>query len=238
MPRAHHLWGSFSVQGPEFPVWWRVLGAVFLGGNMAIATWGDKRMTVKEVAEALSAGIQTVHDSIDRLFPGIKRNGIVTYLDEPQVSAISEDLKRAHNIDLTATRKVVFTDLEMMEKAATVMAWFKSESDRLRAELSAAQPAIESHTALMRSSRTMSITEASKHFDLHPKTEVFPYLRDHGYLTQHDLPTQAAIDAGYLALRETVCPGGKVVPQAVVLTSQLEAWRLRVIPQIRAWLAK
>lgn len=83
----------------------------------------------------------------------------------------------------------------------------------------------------------MSITQAAKHFGLHPKTEVFPYLRDRGYLTIRDLPTQSAIDAGYLALRETKCPDGDIRPQAVVLASQLETWRTRVIPQIMAWKA-
>jgi anti-repressor protein len=104
--------------------------------------------------------------------------------------------------------------------------------------LEIAAPKVESFDALMRSEQTMSITDAAKHFGLHPKTEVFPYLRDRGYLTLTDLPTQAAIDAGYLALRETKCPDGTVRKQAVVLASQLETWRLRVVPQIKAWEAK
>lgn len=107
-----------------------------------------------------------------------------------------------------------------------------------QAELVIAAPKIESFEALMRSEQTMSITDAAKHFGLHPKTEVFPYLRELRYLTREDLPTQAAIDAEYLALRETKCADGEVRRQSVVLASQLDTWRVRVVPQIRAWMGE
>jgi hypothetical protein len=82
----------------------------------------------------------------------------------------------------------------------------------------------------------MSITDAAKHFGLHPKAEVFPYLRARGYLTAKDLPTLHAIGSGYLAIRETRCPDGEFRSQAVVLASQLDTWRKRVVPQVKAWL--
>jgi phage regulator Rha-like protein len=101
--------------------------------------------------------------------------------------------------------------------------------------LEKAAPKIEAFNDLMRSENTMSITQAAKHFGLHPKTEVFPYLRAHGYLTQTDLPTQAALDAQYLAQRQNVDRFGICHPQAVVLTSQLEHWRAHVVKQIKRW---
>ena len=113
------------------------------------------------------------------------------------------------------------------------------EIEAKTAALAIAAPKVESFEALMRSERTMSITDAAKHFGLHPKSEVFPYLRACGYLTMMDLPTQAAIDAGYLALREVERRGdGQIIKQACVLVSQLETWRTRVVPQIKAWEAK
>lgn len=113
------------------------------------------------------------------------------------------------------------------------------EIEAKTAALALAAPKVESFEALMRSERTMSITDAAKHFGLHPKIEVFPYLRACGYLTMMDLPTQAAIDAGYLALREVERRGdGQIIKQACVLVSQLETWRTRVVPQIKAWEAK
>lgn len=114
-------------------------------------------------------------------------------------------------------------------------AFLRRELLRVAEELERAAPKIEGFDALMRSDRTMSVTEAAKHFGLHPKTEVFPYLRTHGYLTGKDLPSQSAIDAGYLALRENKDADGNIRPQAVVLDAQLDTWRTRVVPQVLAW---
>jgi anti-repressor protein len=101
------------------------------------------------------------------------------------------------------------------------------------AALALAAPKCESFDALMRSERQMSITEAAKNFGLHPKTKVFPYLRARGYLTLTGLPTQAAIDAGYLSLKETTDQAGNVWPQAVVEAWQLERWRAHVVRQVK-----
>lgn len=198
--------------------------------------YGDKRMTVKEVAEATGAPIRTIHDAIDRLFPGLKENGITTYLNEEQVSAVSSDLKRAHNVDLADTRKLAVTALEIEEMTLKVISYHKAEADRLRSELVAAKPAIESHAAMMRSDKTMSITQCAKHFGVHPKTEVFPYLRARGYLTSKDLPSQDALDADILALVETRDRyTDAIYPQAVVRVCQLEKWRTVVVPNIEKW---
>ena len=204
-----------------------------------MALFGDKRMTVREVADALGCDDETVRRHVKKLWPDTFQNGKTAYLDEAQVTAVKVCLERSGRNDLrnVAEAENVHTDLEMKQKAAEVMGWLISEADRLRAELAQAAPKVESFDALMRSEKTMSITDAAKHFGLHPKTEVFPYLRERGYLTSADMPTQAAIDAGYLALREAHCQNGEVRKQAVVLASQLETWRIRVVPQIAAWKA-
>lgn len=194
-------------------------------------------MTIREISDSTNTPIQTVHDAVDRVLPGIKKNGVTTYLDERQVALVSAELKRSHNTDLMGTRKVVTTELERVETIMKAMEYLKLDADTLRAQLVAAAPKIECAEALMRSERTMSITDAAKHFGLHPKGDVFPYLRDRGYLTMRDLPTQAALDAGYLSFRETKCPDGEVRGQAVVEVCQLETWRTRVIPQIQEWKA-
>jgi phage antirepressor YoqD-like protein len=194
-------------------------------------------MTVQQVAEALGCDESTIRRHIRDLFPDLPKNGKTTLLGEIEVTAIKKAIETSGRTDLGNVTQLqnVHTDLEMKIKAAEVIGWLTSEADRLRSELAKAAPKIESFEALQRSEQTMSITDAAKHFGLHPKTEVFPYLRDHGYLTVHDLPTQAAIDAGYLALRETQCPDGDFRKQSVVLASQLETWRTRVIPQAIKW---
>ena len=105
----------------------------------------------------------------------------------------------------------------------------------LEAQAAIDAPKVELAEAIGTSERTMSITDAAKVFQLHPKTEVFPYLRALGYLTLTDLPTQAAIDQGYLSLKQTKDRDGNIWPQAVVEVWQLETWREHVVPQIKRW---
>lgn len=97
-------------------------------------------------------------------------------------------------------------------------------------------PKAESHDALMKSENTMSITLCAKHFGLHPKGTVFPYLREHGYLTTKDKPSQTALDADIMALVQNKDRfTGMIYPQAVVRTRQLEKWRTYIVPRIIAW---
>jgi phage antirepressor YoqD-like protein len=193
----------------------------------------EKKMTVKEVAEALGYETRTVQIKVKELFPDIVEAGKTTMLNEAQVTAIKMDCEK---------KFAVTTDLEMMMMDARVSEWKTRKIQELQAQieqknqqLAIAAPKVESFDAMQRAENTMSITRAAKHFGLHPKTEVFPYLRDCGYLTGSDLPSQAALDAGYLVQRQTRCPDGVFRPAACVMLSQLETWRVRVVPQIEAW---
>jgi len=197
-----------------------------------------KVLTVKELSAEIGVPERTIHNAIDRAFPGLKKNGFTTLLNENEITEISKELKKAHNSDLATTGKVVTTELEMKQKAAEVMAWLISESQRKDVIIAELEPKAEAADALMKSERTMSITECAKYFGLHPRSTVFPYLRDLGYLTSQDLPTQAAIDSGYMVLKKTVCADKVVRSQAMVLDCQLDTWRKRVIPQIKAWETK
>jgi len=84
---------------------------------------GARMMTVKELSAAIVVPERTIHNAIDRLFPGLKKNGLTTMLNEQQVAEISKELKKAHNSELASSGKVIDTDIEMMEKAADVMRW-------------------------------------------------------------------------------------------------------------------
>ena len=105
------------------------------------------------------------------------------------------------------------------------------------------RPLAESAKALIHSSatNTMSITNAAKHFGLHPRKEVFPFLREKGYLTKKDIPSMKAIEEGFLTLRETIIPAreedeeDKVVQQAVVEARNLPEWERRLVSRIREW---
>ena len=201
-----------------------------------LARTGETFMTVKAIAEVLGTAESTIRNKARELFPESIENGKVSLFTEEEVSAIKNAIVPR---DLTLKSKLdsAVTSIDIERMTLQVIQYHVGKVNQLEAELAAAAPKVESFNALMRSEYTMSITEAAKHFGLHPKAEVFPYLRDRGYLTARDLPTQAALDAGYLAVREAHCLDGEVRKQAVVLTSQLETWRTRVIPQIAHWKA-
>jgi len=203
---------------------------------------GDRRMTVKEVAEALGVD----HSTVSRHLNAIRidlcnvakvENGKAASISEAEATEIKRRIERSGRNDLANVREVsqATTPLEIAEMTLRVIAYHKDEADRLRRELADAQPKIESAEAIAKCETAMSITDAAKHFGLHPKLEVFPYLRARGYLTREDLPTQAAIDQGYLALRQNPDRFGVCHPQAVVLTWQLENWRAHVVRQVKAW---
>jgi len=218
---------------------------------------GVKTMDSRDLAELLNARHAEVFESISTQLPRVGYTAIPYTYTHPQNGQkyqayrlpYRETIIIASGYSVELRARVIDRWLELERAAAPAIPKTFSEALQLAADqakeieaktaaLAIAAPKVESFDHLMRSEHTMSITQAAKHFGLHPKAEVFPYLRDRGYLTARDLPTQAALDSGYLALRESECSDGEVRPQAVVLTSQLETWRKRVIPQIEAWKAE
>ena len=195
---------------------------------------GDRRMTVKEVAEALGYEPDTIRKKAKEFFPDSVENGRLTLLSEAQAAEIKKNLV-PRTLALKSEVASAVTALEIHEMTVKVIEYHVAENARLKRELADAQPKIESAEALAKCETAMSITDAAKHFGLHPKLEVFPYLRARGYLTREDLPTQAAIDNGYLALRQNPDRFGVCHPQAVVLTWQLENWRAHVVHQVKRW---
>lgn len=95
------------------------------------------------------------------------------------------------------------------------------------------KPKVESFEALQRSNGNMSITDASKHFGLHVKMEVYPFLRSHGYLTGKNQASQKAIDEKILSTKESKGNDGKFRPQPVVDNSSLEIWRTKIVEKIK-----
>jgi phage antirepressor YoqD-like protein len=133
-------------------------------------------------------------------------------------------------------------DMEMMiqtevERRLNDPRFLQLKVSALLSELEIAQPKLESHDALMKSDTTMSIIDASKHFDLQPKKHVFPYLRSHRFLTQWDLPTREAEAMDILILREAHIPHSDMLKQqSMVEARQLERWRTYLVPRIRKWI--
>lgn len=199
----------------------------------SVAGYFSNLMTIRQVAEALGVTPEAIKKHVREMYPENIKNGIMTYLDEEQVT----EIKRR----MVPTTEVVaaVTSLDIERMTLQVIQYHASKVKELETALAIAAPKAESHDAMMRSEKTMSITQCAKHFGVHPKTEVFPYLRARGYLTSKDLPSQDALDADILALVETRDRyTDAIYPQAVVRVCQLEKWRTVVVPNIEKWKAE
>ena len=103
-------------------------------------------------------------------------------------------------------------------------------------ELAALIPLIETHDALMARDKTMSITGASKHFELKPRKWVLPYMWSHDLLTLDNRPTANAFALGLLVLKEAYNgTTGYVADQAMVEVRQLKRWLEYLVPRILQW---
>jgi phage antirepressor YoqD-like protein len=188
----------------------------------------QRTMTIKDVAIAFNCDISTVTKRVKELFPDLSKNGIQTVLNEIQVTQLKLVLQQ--NSHLGNVSELPKTDLEKELLIAQAMQFQQEKIQTLQSRLSEAEekifldaPKVESFEILMKTNTDMSITTACKHFSIHPKTDGFPYLREHGYLTQKDLPTQKAIDLGIMSVRENASRlAGTTFTQAVVKACQLE----------------
>jgi len=183
-----------------------------------VALKGDRRMTVAEVSGILNRDESTIRKIGKALYPDAFSNGVKTYLTEAQVTAIKMNLGK--NSELPKTE---------LEKELVILQAMQFQQERIlsmQTQLESQAPKVEAYEALMKTDTHMSITQAAKHFNLHPKLQVFPYLRTKGYLTKADMPTQKALDLDILTLRQNENKEhGKTYPQAVVEANQLDNFR-------------
>lgn len=79
----------------------------------------------------------------------------------------------------------------------------------------------------------ISITETFKHFNIKPRAEGFPYLRENGYLTRKDIPTAKSLQQDLMVVKQIIANDGTTVTTARVQRNQLTRWNKLIIPSIR-----
>ena len=175
-----------------------------------IAINGEKRMTVKEVAEALGTAESTIRNKAAELFPEIIKNGIATMLNETQVVQIKQSIIPR---DLTLKSKLdnAVTDIEMMEKTNQVMVWLASKIEQ---ERSARIEAERKNAILMHVSKTYTATEIAKELNMRSAIELNKKLADMKIkFKQNDTWVLYAdyANLGYTEIKQTVLDTGQVV---------------------------
>jgi len=194
-----------------------------------LSLFGEKRMTVKEVAEVLGVSERVVQLSAKRLYPEEIRNGFTTYLTEAQATSIKLDLQRHHNLE--GTFEVVTTDIEMKQKAAEVMAWLMRDNEQLKAALAIAAPKAELADRIATADGLKSLAEIGKINGIGP-VKIFEVLSSRGILyrkLKSWLPYQCYIDQGYFSVKESTYKvmGQDVLYSTTYVTGKGELWLAR-----------
>jgi DNA-binding Lrp family transcriptional regulator len=178
--------------------------------NKELAKNGEKRMTVKEVAEALGYERDTIRKKVKELFPELVENGKTTLLNELQVTAIRQSLV-PRTLALKSEVDSALTEFDMMERAADVMRWLYAKVEQERA---ARIDAERKNAILMHVSKTYTATEIAKELNMRSAIELNKKLADMKIqFKQNDTWVLYAdyANLGYTEIKQTVLDSGQVV---------------------------
>jgi phage antirepressor YoqD-like protein len=170
-----------------------------------LAVQGGRRMTVKEVADVLGVQEQLIRKHVRELYPDLMINGVATYLDEAQITAVKQKMR-----PVTLVTGAI-TDLEaaemLLRSAEHFKARFEQEhSARIEAEqrLAVAEPLAAFTDTAMRSKDVLSMGEAAKILKLgYGRNTFLQRLREMGIFMADNVPYQPYIDRGYFRVDET-----------------------------------
>jgi phage antirepressor YoqD-like protein len=173
---------------------------------------GDKRMTVKEVADALGVDDSTITKRVKAIFPDIVRNGVTTYLTEPQVVAVKQSLIENGHLGQLSEVKAATTELEMLLLDEKVSRWksqkiaeLSKQVDQQKIQIAELEPKAEFYDAVTGSADTIEIGEVAKILAIKNmgRNNLFQLLRDNAILMQNNQPYQKYIDCGYFRTIES-----------------------------------
>jgi phage antirepressor YoqD-like protein len=168
----------------------------------------EKRMTVREVAEVLNVSERVVQLAIKRLHPEIVKNGITTYLNERQVTAIKLELESHHNLEGTFE---VSTRLERQLYIAKALQFANEEIQQLQSELSQKEkkiaedaPKVEFFDQVADSKDAINMRKVAAVLNMHGwgRNKLFRHLRAKGILDAQNIPYREYQDRGYFRVIE------------------------------------
>jgi phage antirepressor YoqD-like protein len=177
----------------------------------SLARQGDKRMTVREVAEALQLPEQTLRNNIRSLFPELMQNGVTTYLNEEQVTSLKLEIERHHNLSSTGEVNQVSTRLERQLYIAKALQFANEEIQQLQSELSqkdkkiaADAPKVEFFDQVADSKDALQMRDVAAALNIPGlgRNKIFERLRKKGILDDCNIPYREYQDRGYFRVIE------------------------------------
>jgi phage antirepressor YoqD-like protein len=176
-----------------------------------LAVKGDKRMTVREVADVLQIPEQTLRNNIRTLFPKLMQNGVTTYLNEEQVTALKLEIERHHNLSSTGQVGHVSTRLERQLYIAKALQFVNEEIQQLRSELSqrerkiaADAPKVEFFDQVADSKDVLQMRDVAAALNMPGwgRNKIFERLRNKGVFDERNVPYREFQDRKYFRVIE------------------------------------
>jgi len=171
-----------------------------------LTAYGDKRMTVREVAEVLEVSPDTIKISIRELFPDLMENGKTTYLNEVQVTAVKMNLRKNSQVAIqpkTGLEKALLIK-QAMQFQQEIIEDLQKENAEQKERLSIAEPKAAFADLAMQSKDVLSMNDAAKVLKLgYGNITLFRKLREMGILMDDNVPYQEYIARGYFRVDES-----------------------------------
>jgi len=174
-----------------------------------LAINGDKRMTVKEVAEAFNCAENTILNAIKKYFPEIIRNGKTTYLNEAQVTGIKLEIESHHNLASTCELPKTLLEKQLLIKQAAmlqdeIIAQLTAELIQANGQLAIAAPKVEFYDQVIDSADAIQMREVAAVLNVPSwgRNKIFELLRQRKILDSDNIPYRKYQDAGYFRVVE------------------------------------
>jgi len=161
----------------------------------SLLPFGERRMTVREVAEALGYDPRTIQLKVKELFPDLVKERETTYLDEAQVTAV----KMACEKRFAAT-----TELEMAMKTIEVITYMQRRISEQAAQIADLEPRAAVADRIASAEGSKPLSEIGKINGIGPR-KIFEVLADRKIIFRRGrswLPYQEYIDAGLFRVVE------------------------------------
>lgn len=188
----------------------------------------DLVMTIKQVADSLNVSRDLIEKRVKELYPNMMKKGVTTYLTESQVTAVKLRIQDNSSLATSDDRRKLIdmpkTELEKKLLIKQAMGFLIEEVEQLRIENEELKPKAElADLALRDKTVQYSITNAGKHIG-YSQTEMYITLREKGFLTTKNLPSQRALNMGILELKTTPVNGVNR-PQPVMTMENIDNFR-------------
>ncbi|GHU82775.1 hypothetical protein FACS189468_7320 [Spirochaetia bacterium] len=164
-----------------------------------MTAYGDKRMTVKEVADTLGLSPDTVKISIRELFPDLMQNGKTTYLNEAQVTAVKFNLRKNSQVTLqpkTALEKALLVQQAILLQQE-IIENLQKENEEMKPKVAFFDQVADSRDAIQ-----MRDVAAVLNVPGYGRNSLFEFLRKKGVLDSRNVPYRKYQDQGYFRVIE------------------------------------